>query len=52
MPIDLRQRIIGACQTDDLMKTSLMTLLFTGMRAGEMLALPWSNVDSKMESSP
>lgn len=42
---DLRKRILEAAAGDEVMRPILITLMFTGMRTGEMLALPWKNVD-------
>ena len=40
-----RARILQAAENDIRMKTALTMLMFTGMRVGEFLALPWKNVD-------
>ena len=40
-----RSNIIAAAEGDLRMKTALTVLMFTGMRVGEFLALPWKNVD-------
>ena len=45
IPRDDRIRILNAAESDVRMKTAITVLLFTGMRIGEFLALPWRNVD-------
>jgi len=42
---DDRAQILQAAENDLRMKTALTVLMFTGMRVGEFLALPWKNVD-------
>lgn len=45
MSIELRQKVLNAAEDSSLYKPIIFTLMFTGMRAGEFLALPWKNVD-------
>jgi integrase len=45
IPIDARTEILAAMETDSAMKPILTTLMFTGIRTGEALALTWANVD-------
>jgi integrase len=45
LSLDARQQILMAAFNDSLYKPIIFTLMFTGMRAGEFLALPWKNVD-------
>ena len=45
MSIELRQKVLTAVADDDFYKPIIFTLMFTGIRAGEFLALPWKNVD-------
>jgi len=40
-----RARILKATESDIRMKIALTVLMFTGMRVGEFLALPWKNVN-------
>lgn len=40
-----RIKILEATKKNLCMKTALIVLMFTGMRIGEFLALPWQNVD-------
>ena len=40
-----RKRVLEAAQDDDVMHPILVTLMFSGLRAGEILALVWKNVD-------
>jgi integrase len=47
MSIEVRQKVLEATANDKLYKPIVYTLLFTGIRAGEFLALPWKNVDLK-----
>jgi integrase len=47
MSIELRQTVLNAASDDGIYKPIIYTLMFTGMRAGEFLALPWKNVDLK-----
>lgn len=42
---ELRKRVLDAAKSDEVMYPILLTLMFTGMRAGEALALIWKNVD-------
>jgi integrase len=42
---DDRATILAATEGNPVMKTALTTLMFTGMRIGEFLALTWENVD-------
>lgn len=45
IPADLRRRMLAAAEQDEIMKPILPTLLFTGIRAGELLGLVWKNID-------
>ena len=47
IPVELRKQILNAAQNDAIMKPIIFTLMFTGIRIGELLALPWKNVDFK-----
>ena len=44
---ELRKKVLEAAKNDDIVYPIILTLMFTGMRAGEMLALVWKNVDMK-----
>jgi integrase len=43
----LRKQILEAVEGEELMKAAVVALFFTGVRSGELLALPWKNVDFK-----
>ena len=45
IPVDARMGILRATEKDLRMKTAITTLMFTGMRVGEWLALTWGQVD-------
>ena len=47
IPVALRKQILDAAGQESAMKTAITTLMFTGMRIGKFLALPWKNVDFK-----
>ena len=47
IPVELRKQILNAAQNNPTMKPVIFTLMFTGIRIGELLALPWKNVDFK-----
>lgn len=40
-----REQLINALQEEYVMRPLLLTLLFTGMRIGELLALQWKHID-------
>jgi integrase len=42
---EMRARVLAAAQGDTIMKPIVTTLLFTGLRSGELLALTWDDVD-------
>jgi integrase len=41
----MRAKVLAAAQDDTIMKPIVTTLLFTGLRSGELLALTWDDVD-------
>ncbi len=45
IPIALRTEVLQAAQTEPLMKPIIITLMLTGLRPSEALALSWENVD-------
>jgi len=45
IPENDRLRMLEAARDDIRMNTAITVLLYTGMRIGEFLALPWRNVD-------
>ena len=44
---EIRQKLLSILETDVTMKAMITTLMFTGVRIGELLALTWKNVDFK-----
>ena len=46
IPIELRHRILKAVADNPIMKPILLTLMFTGVRPGELLALTWDKINS------
>lgn len=47
LTVDERAMLIDALKDEWVMRPILMTLLFTGMRIGELLALQWHHIDFK-----
>ena len=45
IPIAQREAVLAAAQNDPIMCPIITTLLFTGMRIGELLALQWKHID-------
>ena len=45
IPIAQREAVLAAAQRDPIMRPIITTLLFTGMRIGELLALQWKHID-------
>ena len=45
IPIAQREVVLAAAQKDPIMRPIITTLLFTGMRIGELLALQWKHID-------
>lgn len=45
IPLDLRRVILETASDDSVMKPILTTLMFTGLRSGELLALTWDRID-------
>lgn len=45
IPIAQREAVLAAAQNDPIMYPIITTLLFTGMRIGELLALQWKHID-------
>lgn len=50
IPMDIRIKVLQAAQTEPMMRAALTTLLFTGLRIGELLALRWSDIDYKAKT--
>ena len=44
IPVELRKVILDAAASDPVMKPIITTLMFTGLRCGELLGLRWENV--------
>ena len=47
IPIEVREKFIEDLNKHDLLKPFCLTMLFGGLRVGEVLALRWENVDFK-----
>ena len=47
IPQDIRDKFISALDKHDLLKPFCLTMLFGGLRVGEVLALRWENLDMK-----
>lgn len=45
IPIAQREAVLAAAQKDPIMRPIITTLLFTGMRIGELLALQWKHIN-------
>ena len=45
IPIAQREAVLAAAQKDPIMRPIITTLLFTGMRIGELLALQWKDIN-------
>lgn len=45
IPSEICAKVLHAAQQDPLMRASITTLLFTGLRIGELLALRWGDID-------
>ena len=45
IPIELRHKILEGVADDPIMKPIITTLMFTGLRSGELLALTWEHVN-------
>ncbi|MCL2083596.1 MAG: site-specific integrase [Oscillospiraceae bacterium] len=45
IPIELRKVILETATVNPILKPILTTLMFTGIRSGELLALRWANID-------
>lgn len=45
IPMEIRAKVLQAAQTEPMMRAAITTLLFTGLRIGELLALRWSDLD-------
>ncbi len=45
IPIAQREAILKAAERDPIMCPAITTLMFTGMRVGELLALQWKHID-------
>lgn len=47
LPPEIRMQFISALNTHPFIKPLCMTAMFAGLRAGELLALRWENIDFK-----
>jgi integrase len=45
IPIDTRPKVLAAAEQDEFFKPVVFTLMFMGLRTGELLGLIWRNVD-------
>ena len=45
IPIDIRNKFLECLETNDFLKPLCMTMMFAGLRSGEVLALTWDNID-------
>lgn len=45
IPMEIRAKVLQAAQAEPMMRAAITTLLFTGLRIGELLALRWSDLD-------
>ena len=45
IPMDVCVKVLQAARTEPMMHVAITTLLFTGLRIGELLALRWSDLD-------
>lgn len=45
IPIEYRSRILEAAETQSNIKPIITTLMFSGLRSGEMIALKWKNIN-------
>lgn len=45
IPMEIRAKVLQVAQAEPMMRAAITTLLFTGLRIGELLALRWSDLD-------
>lgn len=45
IPMEIRAKVLQAAQAEPMMRAAITTLLFTGLRIGELLALRWSDLN-------
>ena len=45
LPEEIRKEFIAALDDNDFLKPLCLCMLFGGLRAGEVLALTWNNID-------
>lgn len=45
IPMEIRAKVLQAAQAEPMMRAAITTLMFTGLRIGELLALRWSDLD-------
>ena len=50
IPISRREALLKAAAEDPIMSPAITTLMLTGMRIGELLALQWKHVDFKAKT--
>jgi len=50
IPIAQREAILKAAEDDPIMCPAITTLMFTGMRVGELLALQWKHIDFRAKT--
>lgn len=45
IPMEIRAKVLQAPQAEPMMRAAITSLMFTGLRIGELLALRWSDLD-------
>ena len=51
IPIAQREALLKAATADPIMSPAITTLMLTGMRIGQLLALQWTHVDFEAKTS-